>query len=81
MVQLCWRKHQTEGRGQMGANSWQSKAGQSLTFSMFKRFNNLRIRRTIHDHDLAVSLGITHGIEQLNIPHYDKMAERHYVIW
>lgn len=48
--------HQTHGRGQMGAN-WQAKAGQSLTFSVFKRFKDLNIQEQSMI-TFAVSLGI-----------------------
>jgi len=39
---LVVANEQTQGRGQMGA-IWQSKQGQSLTFSMLKRFNGLHV--------------------------------------
>lgn len=58
--------HQTEGRGQMGAK-WQSKTGQSLTFSVFKRFKDLSIQEQSMI-TFAVSLGIKNGLEGLGIP-------------
>lgn len=57
---------QTKGRGQLGS-TWQSKDGQSLTFSIFKRFSNLKI-----EHQslitFAVSIGVKNALEVLNIP-------------
>ena len=63
---LVVANRQTQGRGQMGA-MWQSIAGQSLTFSMFKRFNRLRIS----DHPFiafGVSIAIKKTLEILQVP-------------
>ena len=59
-------KHQTNGRGQMGA-SWDSERGKNLMFSMFKDL-------TMHDVEfpfyisMAISLAILKALESLNIP-------------
>jgi BirA family biotin operon repressor/biotin-[acetyl-CoA-carboxylase] ligase len=57
---------QTQGRGQMGAK-WQSIQGQSLTFSVFKRFHGLHIK---HQPSIAfaVSIAIKNTLEKLQIP-------------
>jgi BirA family biotin operon repressor/biotin-[acetyl-CoA-carboxylase] ligase len=63
---VVWAKNQTGGRGQMGAN-WQSKIGQSLTFSVLKRFKQLDIQ----EHSkitYAVTLGIKNALQDLGIP-------------
>ena len=57
---------QTKGRGQMGA-SWQSEAGKSLTFSVFKRFSDLSAQH----HSMitfAVSLAVKTELEKFNVP-------------
>jgi len=59
-------KKQTKGRGQM-TNSWSSKTGQSLTFSMFKRFDNLLIQDTAVI-TFAVSLAIKEALQRFAIP-------------
>ncbi|OAB76196.1 biotin--[acetyl-CoA-carboxylase] ligase [Cochleicola gelatinilyticus] len=56
---------QTNGRGQVGA-SWQSKEGESLTFSVFKSFNSLPI--SAHATVLfTTAIAIKEALEQLNI--------------
>ena len=63
---VVWAENQTSGRGQMGAN-WQSKPGQSLTFSVLKRFKQL----DIHEQPkitYAVTLGIKNALQELGIP-------------
>lgn len=57
---------QISGRGQMG-NGWVSREGQSLTFSMFKAFGNLKIEQQFMI-SMAVSLAIIEGLKSLNIP-------------
>ena len=37
-------KHQTKGRGQMGT-VWSSQDAKNLTFSVFKRFENLKLEQ------------------------------------
>lgn len=62
---LVVAEEQTNGRGQQG-NAWLSKRGQSLTFSIFRRFEALELR----DQFLiaqAVSLGIKKSLEQLGV--------------
>lgn len=58
--------HQISGRGQMG-NSWLAREGQSLTFSMFKRFKALRIEDQFKI-SMATSLGILDALILLDIP-------------
>ena len=57
---------QNHGRGQLG-NSWVSRRGESLTFSMFKRFNELPISAVSHVL-FAASLGVKRGLEKLAVP-------------
>lgn len=59
-------KSQISGRGQRG-NGWVSKEGESLTFSIFKRFESLSIERQFMI-SMAVSLGIFEALTSLNIP-------------
>lgn len=58
--------HQLNGRGQMG-NGWNSEAGKSLTFSMFKRFEDLFPEQQFMI-SMAVSLGIAEAFKNLHIP-------------
>lgn len=58
--------HQLSGRGQMG-NGWHSIEGQSLTFSMFKKFEDLPLERQFMI-SMATSLGIVKGLNALNVP-------------
>lgn len=57
---------QVRGRGQMGT-IWQSKVGQSLTFSIFKRFSHLTIQYQSYI-NFAVSLGIKEALTLLKVP-------------
>lgn len=59
-------KDQTAGRGQR-ENKWQSKEGESLTFSVFKRFEGFEAHRQFMI-SMAVSLGVANAFESLNIP-------------
>ena len=61
--------HQLSGRGQMG-NGWLSRQGQSLTFSMFKAFEKLKIEQQFMI-SVTVSLAIIEALKSLDIP---KMA-------
>jgi len=56
---------QTKGRGQMGS-TWESRPSQGLTFSMFKRFDNLAIEDQFYI-TIAVSLGVKKALEECNI--------------
>lgn len=56
-----WAKNQTKGRGQMG-NQWQSKEGESLTFSVFKRFVNFEVEYQFYI-SIAVSIAIKKVLE------------------
>ncbi len=58
--------HQVSGRGQMG-NGWLSREGQSLTFSMFKVYDGLRIEDQFMI-SMATSMGILKALKALNIP-------------
>ncbi len=58
--------HQLSGRGQMG-NGWVSREGQSLTFSVFKAFEKLKIEQQFLI-SMAVSLAVSEGLKRLNIP-------------
>ncbi|WP_347372966.1 biotin--[acetyl-CoA-carboxylase] ligase [Aequorivita sp. Q41] len=57
---------QLSGRGQMG-NGWLSREGQSLTFSVLKRFEALDVEKQFMI-SMAVSLGISEAIKALQIP-------------
>ncbi len=63
---LVVANEQTQGRGQMGA-IWQSKQGQSLTFSMLKRFNRLHISDQ-PSIAFGVSIAIKNVLEKLHVP-------------
>jgi len=57
---------QTEGRGQMGTH-WVSSPQKSLTFSIFKRFDDLSIQQQIYL-SFAVSIGVKNTLEFYKIP-------------
>ncbi|MFK5983274.1 MAG: biotin--[acetyl-CoA-carboxylase] ligase [Flavobacteriaceae bacterium] len=57
---------QINGRGQQGA-VWKSTPQQSLTFSLFKRFNDLSVSE-ISSIAFAVSLGVQKALKKLLIP-------------
>lgn len=57
---------QTKGRGQMG-NAWQSVAGESLTFSMFKSFDNILAEQQFMV-SMAVSIAIAEVMDSLFLP-------------
>ncbi len=59
-------ENQTDGRGQMNSK-WQSVVGQSLTFSILKRFDELSITDQSQI-TYATTLGIKHALEYLNVP-------------
>ena len=63
---LVVANEQTQGRGQMGAK-WQSRQGQSLTFSMLKRFNHLHISDQ-SSITFGVSIAIKKVLEKLQVP-------------
>ena len=58
--------HQTNGRGQMGT-VWDSQKAKNLTFSVFKRFENLNLT-----HQFAISmiasLAVIKALEKYNLP-------------
>ena len=57
---------QEKGRGQMG-NGWVSRKGQSLTFSVFKRFDGLLAEKQFAI-SMAVSLAIAECLKGLGVP-------------
>ena len=63
---LVVSESQTQGRGQMGA-AWQSKPGQSLTFSILKRLNGLHISDQSAI-TFGVSIAIKNVLQKLHIP-------------
>lgn len=63
---VVWAKAQRQGRGMMG-NSWVSRDGQSLTFSIFKQFSNLTPVQHVYI-NYAVALGIISALKDLKIP-------------
>ncbi len=58
--------HQFSGRGQMG-NGWISKEGESLTFSIFKRFGALSVERQFMV-SMGVSMAVYEALSTLNVP-------------
>jgi len=59
-------ERQLKGRGQLGA-VWQSQHQKSLTFSMFKRFNNLSVAQ-LPCITFAVSIGVYHALKKIMVP-------------
>ncbi len=59
-------KEQNKGRGQVGAY-WQSTTQQSLTCSVFKKFNDLALDK-ISYLSFAVSIGLKKGLLKYKIP-------------
>ena len=57
---------QQKGRGQMG-NGWVSRRGQSLTFSVFKRYEDLLAEKQFVI-SMAVSLAIAKAFKSLDVP-------------
>ena len=57
---------QQKGRGQMG-NAWLSRKGQSLTFSIFKRFKGVSAEKQFAI-SMATSLAITEALNGMGIP-------------
>ncbi len=60
-------ERQNKGRGQLGA-IWQSKPLQSLTFSVFKRFESLPVSR-LSSIAFAVSIGVHRILKEMLVPH------------
>ncbi len=58
-------EQQTNGRGQMGAG-WYSKSGESLTFSIFKRFSGLTIMGQFQV-NFTVALCLKEALEELGM--------------
>tara|TARA_B100000902_G_scaffold277638_1_gene263431 strand:+ start:66 stop:797 length:732 start_codon:yes stop_codon:yes gene_type:complete len=59
-------KHQTKGRGQQDA-VWQSVANESLSFSVFKAYDDFSISK-VSSLTFAVSLAIVKALEKYRIP-------------
>src|SRR5690554_7160128 len=59
-------ENQTKGRGQR-ANSWHSKPGESLTFTMLKRLSEMRAERQFLV-SMAVSIAICGALSALEVP-------------
>ncbi len=59
-------EHQQKGRGQMG-NAWVSIKGQSLTFSLFKRFEGLMAENQFVI-SMVTSLAIAEVLKHLDVP-------------
>lgn len=57
---------QNKGKGQLG-NMWQSKPKQSLTFSVFKRFEDLAASN-LSSIAFAVSIGMHHALKNMLVP-------------
>ncbi|MGJ8666754.1 MAG: biotin--[acetyl-CoA-carboxylase] ligase [Patiriisocius sp.] len=58
--------NQTKGRGQH-TNSWQSQPTNSLTFSIYKQFENVDLKYQFYI-SMAVSLGVYSVLKSLGIP-------------
>lgn len=63
---VVWALSQTAGRGQH-ASHWQSKAGDSLTFSVFKRFKSLAVERQF-SLNYAVAVAVANVLNDLKLP-------------
>ena len=59
-------KHQTKGRGQMGT-VWSSQDTKNLTFSVFKRFDNLKLDQHFVI-SMVASLAVINTLKKLNLP-------------
>ncbi len=59
-------EHQISGRGQHG-NSWYSTAEESITFSIYKKFNHLKVQEHFKI-AMLVSLALIKEFDNLNIP-------------
>ena len=64
--QVVWVKNQTKGRGQVDAQ-WHSQPNNSLTLSVFKRFEGLQISQQWYV-SMAVSLAVFYTLKHLKIP-------------
>lgn len=64
---IVWAESQFDGRGQRGSG-WVSKAGESLTFSMLKRFTNIETDQQFYI-NLAVSIAVADALRDLKVPH------------
>jgi BirA family biotin operon repressor/biotin-[acetyl-CoA-carboxylase] ligase len=59
-------KHQTKGRGQMGT-VWSSQDTKNLTFSVFKRFDDLKLDQHFVI-SMVASLAVINTLKKLNLP-------------
>ncbi len=63
---LVWTKNQTSGRGQR-ENTWFSKPGESLTFSIFRQYKDINILNPFIL-SILVSLGIHEALSTIHLP-------------
>jgi len=63
---LVWALRQTKGRGQR-ENVWESEEKNSLTFSVYKRFETISLDFPFLI-SIVTSLALVRALEQLNIP-------------
>lgn len=59
-------KHQTKGRGQMGT-VWSSQDAKNLTFSVFKRFESLKLEQQFAI-SMVSSLAVINALKKMNLP-------------
>jgi len=59
-------KHQTKGRGQMGT-IWNSQDAKNLTFSVFKRFEDLELEKQFVI-SMVSSLAVINALKKINLP-------------
>lgn len=59
-------KHQIKGRGQMGT-VWSSQDAKNLTFSVFKRFENLKLEQQFVI-SMVSSLAVINALKKMNLP-------------
>lgn len=59
-------KHQTKGRGQMGT-VWSSQDSKNLTFSVFKRFENLKLEQQFVI-SMVSSLAVINALKKMKLP-------------
>ena len=63
---LVWTNNQTSGRGQR-ENTWFSKPGESLTFSIFRQYKDINILNPFIL-SILVSLGIHEALSTIHLP-------------
>ena len=63
---VIWAHDQTQGKGQQGA-SWRSLPGQSLTISLFRRFDRFPARYQFYL-NLGISIGVYQALSHFGLP-------------